>query len=1014
MSLPSISGIFGGGNKAPKRIEFVKYDGMVYMKRGVFTDVPRVDESKSFNITTVEAQFKSIIKDRNIMVGLLNAAYQRAGSDQKVLAEKHESWDTVKTKGQAHIKTEFDNYVTERDNLMNVLGQLVEQNPELQNAVDNGQGAAVLAGPAAAGGGAGPRAFGGAAPADLVEAAGVGGEDAEVGAAEVLDDKQTEHAAADLASDVVSDALNQTQDAAAQRGAAASGTRVSGAHHLDASEEEEEEESEEEESEEEEEGSDTAASRSSGHEGGPSEGVAAPVNDGESGPAIQHSVGEGVEPAQRPDEVTVHNVAVTLGDFLTAYNNDVIRAVRSLVRFASAMSTMVGARNVNTTYDTCLSYVQFLRSLRKYFTPHLRTVDCEAIEKALRGLIDNEVNVKAGLTRTKNQLQQAGVEVTRLKSILAGIAGELQCGDDVVFARAKEMKTQMKDLYEFAPNRFKNVAHQSVNVYDWNQDYEAQEQFIDFMLSYFPPVDVDGDRIHDLGRRVQFHLEELLSVCKQVKTVHNMHEALDVVKALVHSHSKPAIPVSGVSVEDGLRLQIADLRRDNAQLRRDVQFRDDQIATLTSGSHSAAAHTTSAVHEYDARLMHLLNQVRGLVQQNHARIPTTGSDERMNTLERHISSCFPDPDRPQFMARLIEMLARNNSYLVTITTNHQPGEVRYVDDPDAWETSNVGSDPPFSRSRAGGSRTDVGRRPPASGGRTDASVVTGHRSSTAREGSHAHSSVRSSDSKKTGERDVKEFSSSDASGSASDEEGSEIVMEPEQRAVSNRHRTDEALAVADSLSASKSSAPDRSKSDDAAALARRQPDGGVGFGGSSVAVPFDAASAGMASPQGTQRSETRTPAASTGMASPPGMQRSATRTPAAQGPPKATLTPRADGESRLHEPGHEPVQQVVTEPGAQAPARPAAPASKDQEKQVQGGGAVTVPMTPASAVPPASASVPLPDKGGGAKEKGEADSMTGFGIKSTFRKGWHALTGGKDALVDDDVSLQSESTLDSQ
>ena len=145
MQMPTLSGMFGVGNKAPKRFEHVTYNGVIYLRRGDFKDVPRVDESKAFNITTVEAQFKSIIVERNKMVRIMNSAYTRAGYQQKVVAEKHQSWDSVKNQGQAHIKTEFDNYVTERDKLMNLLGQLIEMQPELQTAEDNGQGAAVLA-----------------------------------------------------------------------------------------------------------------------------------------------------------------------------------------------------------------------------------------------------------------------------------------------------------------------------------------------------------------------------------------------------------------------------------------------------------------------------------------------------------------------------------------------------------------------------------------------------------------------------------------------------------------------------------------------------------------------------------------------------------------------------------------------------------------------------------------------------------------------------------------------------
>jgi hypothetical protein len=131
-----------GDKKDPKGLGPVRYNGIVYSRIGKYGDIPRVNDTKHYEQAEAEKVFKSIIVERNKMVQLLNSAYKRNLTLQTVRADKRESWDEVKGQGQAHIKTEFNGYVEERDNRMTDLGQLVQKNPALQNAIKR-QGAAV-------------------------------------------------------------------------------------------------------------------------------------------------------------------------------------------------------------------------------------------------------------------------------------------------------------------------------------------------------------------------------------------------------------------------------------------------------------------------------------------------------------------------------------------------------------------------------------------------------------------------------------------------------------------------------------------------------------------------------------------------------------------------------------------------------------------------------------------------------------------------------------------------------
>jgi hypothetical protein len=108
-------GSITGDRKDPKGLGPVRYNGIVYSRIGNYGDIARVNDNKHYEQAKAEVAFKSIIEERNKMVRLLNAAYQRNHALQVVSAEKRESWDEVKGQGQGHIKTEFNVYVDERD-----------------------------------------------------------------------------------------------------------------------------------------------------------------------------------------------------------------------------------------------------------------------------------------------------------------------------------------------------------------------------------------------------------------------------------------------------------------------------------------------------------------------------------------------------------------------------------------------------------------------------------------------------------------------------------------------------------------------------------------------------------------------------------------------------------------------------------------------------------------------------------------------------------------------------------
>ncbi len=656
----------------PTKVDSVTYLGVVYERLGGNRDIPNVG-SKALDFEKAEKDYNHMIEQRDLFLGLLNDAVVREGKIIQMMKKDHvihiyhrQNVDTYKSnsnQGHAHIKAVYDRYVKERDEYMLALHALVVKNPKFADGeVSQAAAGAVPSGERQ--------------PQDAE--AGVGGEGAEA-----------QRAAAVVAKTIVENAITQHNRQPAAEGAAsgAHGAHAEGGapergeqmqkrgkksdawHSEDDGEEEEDGGEEEDSTESEEDEHRDHAARVRRVSAQPAQAA----HDEESGRGLSDD-GDN-ETQLRKD------IETALGDFVQDnYGGDIVAAVGDLRKFAQAVLGDLNATTIDDGLKTFESHRKFMNSLRHQFTPEFKIIDTKAIlagalklqqdyEQCQQALGKSQGAVRIAkdrLNTSEQALQKAQLDIGHIAAFVGG-------NRDNVVAKVMSFNAQVKTLLENAPIHFK-TPQGIVDVAEWRRIYDQQFDFILYVQPFFG-TSVAG--IPALTKAWDVHVslvDALLACCGKVHEHCDLRRAVGLVQHLVDSMTAtPAV----VSLEDDLRKEIRrledevhDADRDKQDLYAQIKAKDDLITAYSFGSHTAPP--APGGRKYDHQLSSLLSGLHRLLDLHRARHPRPASIEMLDRIDTLIRSCFSDIDRPVFITTLMQSLAEQMRWHVTIRRDTSP------------------------------------------------------------------------------------------------------------------------------------------------------------------------------------------------------------------------------------------------------------------------------------------------------------------------------------------------------